>query len=388
MKNYVAGHYIKQKEYKTFIPSLVNKEFMISDSRIIALLETASRFIGELNAYSKNLPNIQSFLFMLAMEEATISNKIEGTKITLNEVISPEENLIPEKRDELDEVINYLFALEMSCKRLTGIKDILTNPHKSTEDTLPFSTRLIKETHKNLLTNSRGSSKNPGEFRTSQNWIGGNMPSTAAFVPPPSEYLSELLSDFENFWHNESINIPILIKIAISHYQFETIHPFLDGNGRIGRLIILLQLIDSKILELPTLYLSKYFESNRKEYYDALSLVREKNDISQWIKYFLTGICDISMYTVEKLKKIDNLNNQCKEKIKKFVRSRNNAEKLLNYLYQKPIITTKDIEGELETNYQVANNLIKSFVKNGILTCKKQKRNKTYVFSDYLRIFV
>lgn len=214
------------------------------------------------------------------------------------------------------------------------------------------------------------------------------MPSTAAFVPPPSEYLSELLSDFENFWHNEKINIPILIKIAISHYQFETIHPFLDGNGRIGRLIILLQLIDSRILELPTLYLSKYFESNRKEYYDALSLVREKNDISQWIKYFLTGICDISMYTVEKLKKIDNLNKQCKDKIKKFVRSRNNAEKLLNYLYQKPIITTKDVEEELKINYQVANNLIKSFVKNGILNCKKQKRNKTYIFSDYLMIFV
>lgn len=156
MENYEAGHYTKQRDYKAFIPSLINKEFKINDSRIISLLETASRFIGELNAYSKNLPNIQSFLFMLAMEEATISNKIEGTKITLNEVISPEENLIPEKRDELDEVINYLFALEASCKRHTGIKDILTNPQKSTEDTLPFSTRLIRETHKNLLENSRG----------------------------------------------------------------------------------------------------------------------------------------------------------------------------------------------------------------------------------------
>lgn len=387
MNNYEAGYYIKLKDYRTFIPSFINKKLELSDLKIISLLEKAGRYIGELNAYSKNLPNIQSFLWFLSITEATASNKIEGTKITLDEVVSLEEDILPERRDEKKEVYNYLYALEFAYEKLTGIADILTNPQKQEVENFPFCTRLIKEAHRILLVNSRGEHKSPGEFRTSQNWIDGSMPSTASFVPPPADKLSELLSDFENFWHNENDDIPILIKIAISHYQFETIHPFSDGNGRIGRLIIIMQLVDSGILELPTLYLSRYFEKNRKQYYDALTLVREKNDINQWVRYFLEGVCDISKYTVLKLKEIDDLNNRYEEKIKRFTKSHVNASRLLKLLYQNLYVKVSDVSKFLNISYQVADDLVKAFVKAGILTQGRQKRNITYAFSEYLLIF-
>ena len=387
MNHFEKGIYVQCAGYKAFVPSKINREFECNDSKIISLLEKASRYIGELNAYSKNLPNIFFFLAMMAKDEATFSNKIEGTKITLNEVVAPEEEILPERRDEKKEIINYLVSLTLSYKRLTGYEDILTSPQKVEYDTLPFCTRLIKEAHKYLLDGSRGQNKHLGEFRTTQNWIGGSMPSTAAFVPPPPECLNELLSDFENFWHNEDIYVPILIKIAISHYQFETIHPFSDGNGRIGRLILLLQLVDSGLLELPTLYLSKYFERNRKQYYDALSLVREKNDINQWIRYFLEGVCDTAKLSVKMLKNIDDLNNWCEEQIKTMRRSHVNASKLLKTLYYSPYVTSNQICDELKLDYQTANNLLKSFVKLEILTVNNKKRNKIYAFNKYLNIF-
>lgn len=382
-----SGTYRNIKDFKAFIPSFINRDYTVSDGRILALLELAGRYIGELNAYSKNLPNIQSFLYMLALEEATISNKIEGTRITVNEVLSPDEEILPEMRNEKTEVINYLNSLDYSYSRLTGVSNILTEPVKDNVETIPFCTRLIKEAHKILLTNSRGEQKLPGEFRTSQNWIGGTMPSTASFVPPPYEELPELLSDFEKFWHNDSIYLPVLIKIAISHYQFETIHPFLDGNGRIGRLIILLQLVDSGLLELPTLYLSRFFEQNRKKYYDALDLVRRENNMNQWIVYFLEGVCDTAKYTVQKLKQIDDLNNECEERIKKNPRSHVNASKLLKLLYLKSRITVAMVCENLGLDYQNANNLLKSFVKLGILTEAQSRRIKVYTFSEYLAIF-
>ena len=187
MNNFQAGHYVQCSGYKAFIPSKINKEFICNDSKILALLEKASRYIGELNAYSKNLPNIFFFLSMMAIDEATFSNKIEGTRITLNEVVSPDEEILPERRDEKTEVLNYLYALSLSYKTLTGYENILISPEKANDPTLPFCTRLIKKAHKYLLEGSRGKDKHPGEFRKSQNWIGGTMPSTAAFVPPPPE---------------------------------------------------------------------------------------------------------------------------------------------------------------------------------------------------------
>lgn len=387
MDKFEKGHYVQCDGYKAFVPSKINREFLCNDPKILSLLEKASRYIGELNAYSKNLPNIFFFLYMLAMDEATFSNKIEGTKITLNEAVAPDEEILPERRDEKIEVTNYLFSLMRSYRRLTGVKNILESSEKIDGETLPFCTRLIKEAHSDLLIEGRGKNKQPGEFRKSQNWIGGNMPSTAAFVPPPADMINELLSDFENFWHNEEIYVPDLIKIAICHYQFETIHPFLDGNGRIGRLILLLQLIDSGLLELPTLYLSKYFERNRKQYYDALNLVRENNDINQWIRYFLEGVCDTAKYSVVMLKRIDDLNNECEQKIQTLVRSHINANTLLRNLYRYPYVSANGVAGMLDIDYQNANNLLKSFVKLGILEVNSKKRNKTYTFKKYLDIF-
>lgn len=386
MKTFDAGVYRTVKDYKAFIPSHINRDYEICDGKILALLERAGRYIGELNAYSKNLPNIQSFLYMLALEEATMSNKIEGTNITVNEVLSPNEDILPEKKDEKKEVMNYLETLNYCYGRLTGTANVLILPAKGRVETIPFCTRLIKEAHKILLTNSRGEHKLPGEFRSSQNWIGGSMPSTASFVPPPAEELPELLSDFEKFWHNEKIYLPVLIKIAISHYQFETIHPFLDGNGRIGRLILLLQLIDSRLLELPTLYLSRFFEQNRKKYYDSLDLVRRDNDMNQWITYFLEGVCDTARYTVQKLKQIDDLNKKCEEKIKKLTRSHVNASKLLKLLYLTGVVNAQIVSDELQIDYQNANNLLKSFVKLDILKVFG-RRKKVYLFNEYMEIF-
>lgn len=387
MEKFEKGHYVQCNGYKAFVPSKINRGFICSDPKILSLLEKASRYIGELNAYSKNLPNIFFFLYMLAMDEATFSNKIEGTKITLNEAVAPDEEILPERRDEKKEVINYLFALMRSYRRLTGVKDILDSYEKIDCEVLPFCTRVIKEAHKDLLERGRGQNKLPGEFRKTQNWIGGNMPSTAAFVPPPADMVNELLSDLENFWHNDEIYVPDLIKIAISHYQFETIHPFLDGNGRIGRLILMLQLVDSGLLELPTLYLSKYFERNRKQYYDALSLVRENNDINQWIRYFLQGVCDTAKYTVILLKNIDDLNNECNSKIQTLTRSHINASCLLKFLYKFPNVSVNNVCTELHWDYQSANNLLKAFVKLDILEVNNKKRNKTYTFKKYLDIF-
>ena len=387
MDNYERGIYVQCDGYKAFVPSKINREYSCTDPKVLALLEKASRYIGELNAYSKNLPNIFFFLSMMAKDEATFSNKIEGTKITLNEVVTPDEEILPERRDDKIEVLNYLRALSVSYEKLTGVKNILSNPQKTDFEPMPFCTRIIKEAHKNLLENSRGKDKLPGEFRKSQNWIGGNMPSTASFVPPPPQVINELLSDFEIFWHNDSIYVPTLIRIAICHYQFETIHPFLDGNGRIGRLILLLQLIDSGLLELPTLYLSKYFERNRKQYYDSLNLVRENNDINQWIRYFLEGVCDTAQHSVITLKAIDDLNIECEEKIKTLTRSHINASKLLKYLYQYPYTTVNFVCRDLGLDYQNANNLIKSFVKLHILEVGHRKRNKIYTFTKYLDIF-
>ncbi|MCK4744925.1 Fic family protein [Candidatus Parcubacteria bacterium] len=373
MKNFKSGTYKQQFDYKSFTPSLINRNFKWEDKKIDILYGESMRFLGELNAYSKLVPDVDFFIQMNVVKEATKSNMIEGTQTGINEVVLPKEEINPEKRDDWNEVRNYIKAINYSVNKLQAIS---------------LSMRLLKKAHKILLSGVRGKHKTPGELRRSQNWIGGSSLSDAFFIPPNNEEVAGLISDLEKFWHNKKIDVPVLIKIAISHYQFETIHPFLDGNGRLGRLLITLQLVDSKILTKPTLYLSAFFERNKASYYDSLTIARKTDNLEQWIKFFLNGIIATAQDSVNTFKQIVDLRQKYNSKIITLGARAKNAQELILFMFSEPIINIKNAEKILNISFSSANRLLKSLVRLDILKeITGFSRNRLFVLEKYLDLF-
>lgn len=374
IKSFKAGEYIQQFRFKSFSPSKINIEWTWSDPKINTLLSEANKLLGELNAFSLYVPDINFFIVMHVIKEAATSSKIEGTQTGVDEALLDEIDIAPEKRDDWKEVQNYVKALNYSIERLKEI---------------PLSTRLLKESHKVLLHDVRGESKLPGQYRDSQNWIGGATINDAVFIPPDKDDISDLMGDLENFLHDENINVPHLIKIAIGHYQFETIHPFLDGNGRLGRLMITLYLVGTGLLDKPTLYLSDFFEKNKNLYYDNLMTVRTSNNLEQWIKFFLVAVVETSKKGISTFKEILRLKEKIEsEKILRLGKKTSRARDLVHYLYGKPLINVRDVESALKITAKPANNIIQDFVQLGILKeLTGYKRNRLFLFEEYYKLF-
>jgi Fic family protein len=374
ISRFKAGSHKKQYGYNSFSPELINHDWLVNDAKINNLLSKADRTLGELNAFSQLIPDVDFFIKMHITKEATKSSRIEGTQTSIEDALQSEEYITSEKIDDWQEVHNYIEAMNFSIEQLNK---------------LPLSNRLLKQTHKKLLQGVRGKHKLPGEFRTSQNWIGGSSLTDAAFIPPHHTDLPDLMADLEKFLNNDELQVPQLIRIAIAHYQFETIHPFLDGNGRLGRLLITLYLVSNKILNKPALYLSDFFERNRSHYYDNLTVVRTKNNLKQWLTFFLVGITETAQNSIETFNAIIKLRHTVEEKQIILLGKRVPlAKQFINYLYSKPIIDATEVTKVLDVNISTAHRLIQDFEKLNIL--KEQtgyKRNRVFVFENYLNLF-
>ena len=373
-ENFTPGRWQQRLQYKSFEPVPVNHDWAWEDPQINLLLESANRALGELNAFSLIVPDIDLFIAMHVVKEAQTSSRIEGTRTSIDEAVLPEEQITPEKRDDWREVNNYVEAVNYAIAELHS---------------LPLSNRLLRQTHTILMRGVRGQHKQPGEFRISQNWIGGSSLADAAFIPPHHDNVPELMGDLEKFWHNEAITLPHLIRVAISHYQFETIHPFLDGNGRIGRLLIPLYLVSNGLLAKPSLYLSDFFERNRGSYYDALTRVRTSGDLIHWVRFFLQGVAETSIKGRETFREILALRTEVEQRILSLGKRAPNAHTALNLLYSRPIIAAANLEQALGVSTPTAQALIKDLVRLDILSeITGQKRARLYSFKSYLDLFL
>ena len=379
MEKYIAGKFVTTKkgkigEYKAFLPTKINRNYEIRNNQILVLVEKAGEILGKLNAYSSLIPDIDYFIKMHINQEARASNIIEGTHTELEDLFMTEEEISPEKRDDWHEVINYIKGMNYAIERLNN--------------GFPLTMRLVNETHKILLSGVRGQTKQPGEIRTMQNWLGSRYLDDAIFIPPTPEDLKGLLKDLELFWHDKKNLLPDIIRTAITHYQFETIHPYNDGNGRIGRLLITLQLLDKDLLSRPVLYISDYFEKNKNKYFEAFEKLRKDNDIESWVIFFLEALRASAENSANTLEKIVELRKTYDSKIFKLGQRSENAQKLLKYMYSKPVISNTEASKVLNISYNAAKGLIEDLEKLEILDeITNYSRNKRFVLRQYVELF-
>lgn len=374
IKQYKAGRYIQQYQYTSFTPTTINHDWTWEDPKINTILEQAMQALGELNAFSLIVPDVDLFIQMHIFKEANTSSRIEGTQTQMDEALRSKEQINPERRDDWQEVQNYVEAMGKTIENLQKV---------------PLSNRLLRETHKILLQGVRGEHKLPGEFRKSQNWIGGTSIVDAAFIPPAHTEVPELMSDLEKFLHNDAIEVPHLVRIAISHYQFETIHPFLDGNGRIGRLLITLYLVSKGLLAKPSLYLSSYLEKRKAAYYEGLTTVRATNDLGHWIRFFLVAVAETAKRGKQTFQNILVLRSEVEQAILSLGKKAENAKVLLNHLYRKPFVSPNEVAHLLQLTHQTASKLIQDFERLDILTeTTGYQRNRVFHFERYFRLFL
>ena len=373
-KNLVSWVWKNQYNYKSFLPNIINKSFVWEDRKINILLEKANLELGKLESFSNFIPDIDFFISMHIWKEAIKSSKIEWTKTEFDELFLDKEDVKTlEERNDIEEVRNYIEALNLWIKELQK---------------LPMTFRLFSLIHKTLLKWVRWEYKNPWEIRKSQNWIWWSNLTNAFFIPPHQDDLDELIKDFELFLHNDSLEIPELIKIALAHYQFETIHPYLDGNGRIWRLMIILYLIDKKIISKPVLYISDFFERNKWGYYDALTIARSSNDIEHFIKFFLTWVIETCESSISTFQSILELKKDIESKIILLWAKSEKAVKMFNYLFSDPIVSSHDIIKLLWVTPATANSFIKLFIEMWVLIeLTWYKRHKIFAFENYLKLF-
>ncbi len=373
-----AGRYITQPTgYRAFMPApLPPRPALALGGELQGLLSAADRALGRLDGSVLTLPNPDLFVFMYVRKEAVLSSQIEGTQSSLQDLLAAEAQLFePTLPRDVDEVINYVRAMNHGLARLAE---------------LPVSVRLIREIHAKLMHGVRGGRLQPGELRTSQNWIGppGCTLATATFVPPPHHAVPAALGDLENFLH-ASDDLPPLVKIALAHVQFETIHPFLDGNGRVGRLLITFLLTERGILHKPVLYLSHYFKQHRQTYYEHLQAVRDQGAWEAWLAFFLRGVIEVAGEAAETARRILQLRERHRAAITaQLGRAAGNGHKVLESLFDRPIVSVHDVQKLTGTTYAAANSLVSRLVKLGVLSeMTGYARNRRFRYAPYIALF-
>jgi Fic family protein len=373
-----AGRYIKQLTgYQAFIPAPLPPQPPVDLSgKLRTLLSDADRALGRLDGSIQTLPNPDLFVFMYVRKEAVLSSQIEGTQSSLQDLLAVEAKVLaPDRPRDVGEIVNYVRAMKHGLARLNE---------------LPVSVRLIKEIHEKLISGVRGSRLTPGELRRSQNWIGpaGCTLQEASFIPPPPETVPQALGDLERFLQMNS-TLPLLISIGLAHAQFETIHPFLDGNGRIGRLLITFLLCQNNVLQKPVLYLSHYFKRHRQAYYDHLQAVRDRGEWENWLEFFLRGVVEVSAQATDTARRILALREQHRAAVTEHLgRAAGNGHRVLEKLYERPIISVTEVYALTGTTYPAANHLVEKFVQQGILSeITGQKRHRRFRYDAYIRLF-
>jgi Fic family protein len=370
-----AGRYIRQPTgYRAFVPAPLPPDPPLAyDGELTRLLSDADRALGRLDGVASVLPNPDLFVAMYVRHEAVLSSQIEGTQSTLEDVIEFEIDGSTERTTDVEEVVNYVAAMNHGLKRLGS---------------LPLSLRLIKEIHHELLQGVRGEERQPGEFRTSQNWIGpaGCLLKEAEFVPPPPHEMQQALSDFERFLHDRT-TLPVLVHCALAHAQFETIHPFLDGNGRVGRLLLTLLLCERQVLQQPLLYLSYYLKAHRAQYYDRLMAIRNDGDWEGWVKFFLRGVFEVSRGATDTSRAILDMREEHRQQIGTRPASAN-ALRLLDRLFQSPLVSVRSVEQFLGCSYGTAANIIGELENLGLVKeITGKQRNRLFRYQPYWELF-